>query len=172
VITGIGDNPKASFRVTHGKGSRQIGLRWFRFNLVGGLGVAVQLAVLLGLKSGFHLSYLPATALAVEVAVLHNFFWHERFTWRDRGSRGLSQRAARLWRFHVANGLVSLAGNTALIYLLVHQLKMPALPSAVAAIALCSPLNFLLADRWVYRQAPAYACPLKIFSNRRLTSAR
>ena len=147
-------------------------IRFGKFSLTGALGAALQVILFDLLMKRFHLPGTAAAPIAVEMVLLHNFFWHERFTWRDRGSRGLSQRAARLWRFHVANGLVSLGGNTALIYLLVHQLKMPALPSAVAAIALCSPLNFLLADRWVYRQAAAYACPLKIFSNRRLTSAR
>jgi hypothetical protein len=63
---------------------RQVTLRWLKFNAVGALGVGVQLAVLLTLKSGFHLAYLPATALAVEVTVLHNFLWHERYTWADR----------------------------------------------------------------------------------------
>ena len=40
--------------------------RWMKFNVVGGLGIGVQLAVWLYLKSGFHLRSLWATALAVE----------------------------------------------------------------------------------------------------------
>jgi putative flippase GtrA len=87
----------------------------------------------------------------VEVVLWHNFFWHERFTWRDRGFTGFRQRAIRLYRFHATNGLVSLAGNTLLIYGLVQLLKAPALPSTLAAIATCAPVNFFLADRWVYR---------------------
>ena len=61
-------------------------IRWFKFNLVGGIGIGVQLAALATLKSGLHLNYLLATTLAVETAVIHNFFWHERFTWIDRPS--------------------------------------------------------------------------------------
>jgi putative flippase GtrA len=49
-----------------------------RFYTVGAAGVVVQLAALALLKSGFGLGVLPATAIAVEMAVLHNFFWHER----------------------------------------------------------------------------------------------
>jgi putative flippase GtrA len=91
-----------------------------------------------------------AAPLAVEVAVLHNFFWHERFTWPDRRGTGIRQLAARLWRFHAGNGLISLAGNTALLYVLVDRLHAPVLPSAIAAIAICSLANFVVADRWVY----------------------
>jgi len=150
VITGIGDNPKASFRVTHGKGSRQIGLRWFRFNLVGGLGVAVQLAVLLGLKSGFHLSYLPATALAVEVAVLHNFFWHERYTWADRVQPSWRTSLPRLLRFNLSNGGVSIAGNLALMKIMVGLGHVNYIVANGISIALCSLANFVVSEEWVF----------------------
>ena len=50
--------------------------------------------------------YLYASAVVVEVAVLHNFVWHVRFTWRDR--RDDSAVLSRLMRFQLSNGLVSM----------------------------------------------------------------
>ncbi len=97
-----------------------------------------------------HFPAIPATAAAVEIVVLHNFLWHEKFTWRDRHPANPRQTFNRLWRFHLGNGLVSLAGNTALTYCLVERMKAPLLPSAIAAILVCSLTNFFLADRWVY----------------------
>lgn len=126
-------------------------LRFGKFSLTGLIGAVLQLMLFDLLLKRLHLPGAAATALAVEITVLHNFIWHERFTWSDRQFAGLRRRAARLWRFHVTNGLVSLSGNTLLIYWLVQQFNAPALPSAAAAIAVCAPLNFLLADRWVYR---------------------
>ena len=41
------------------------GLRWLKFNLVGGIGIAVQLLILTVLKAGLDLNYLVATALPV-----------------------------------------------------------------------------------------------------------
>lgn len=131
--------------------------RFGKFNLVGLLGAALQLLLLELLMKQFHLPGVAAMPIAVEIAVCHNFFWHERFTWRDREEGGVWRRAVRLGRFHLSNGLVSIAGNTALTYWLVDQLRLPTLPSAVAALALCAPVNFLLADRWVY--APAASAP-------------
>lgn len=61
-----------------------VATRWLKFNLVGGIGIVVQMLTLVMLKTGLHFNYLLATALAVETAVIHNFFWHERFTWADR----------------------------------------------------------------------------------------
>jgi putative flippase GtrA len=65
--------------------------RWCKFNLVGGVGIAVQFAALFILKSVLDFNYLAATALAVEAAVLHNFVWHEHFTWDDRTKVGRTQ---------------------------------------------------------------------------------
>src|SRR5271166_4556903 len=76
-------------------------VRWLKFNAVGALGIGVQLAVLLTLKSGFHLSYLPATALAVEAAILHNFLWHERYTWADQVQRSWRKSLPRFLRFNL-----------------------------------------------------------------------
>ena len=55
-----------------------------QIQLVGGIGIAVQFAALFLLKSVLHFNYLAATAIAVEAAVVHNFVWHEQFTWADR----------------------------------------------------------------------------------------
>ena len=70
---------------------RSTAMRWLKFNLVGGIGIAVQLLILVVLKAGLHFNYLIATALAVEIAVIHNFLWHERFTWADRSGAGFTR---------------------------------------------------------------------------------
>ena len=124
--------------------------RFARFTLVGLLGVALQLSLLALLTKHFRMPPVTATVLAVEITLLHNFLWHERFTWRDRRFKNFRQRALRLWRFQLGNGLVSLLGNTSLTYCLVERLDAPPLPSALVSIALCSLANFALADRWVY----------------------
>ena len=127
--------------------------RFARFAIVGAAGAAVQVVLFHFMVKSFDLPPALAAPMAVEIVLLHNFLWHERFTWRDRGSGGIKQRTIRLWRFHITNGLLSLGGNTALIYVLVQELKAPALPAALAAIALSAPANFAIADRWIYRRA-------------------
>jgi putative flippase GtrA len=121
-----------------------------KFNLVGLLGAALQLLLLYVLTKCIHMSAFAATPVAVEIVVLHNFAWHERFTWRDRQLKNIRQRSARLLRFHAGNGLTSLLGNTMLAYFLVERLNAPVLPSAMGAIVICSLINFFVADRWVY----------------------
>lgn len=123
-------------------------MRFWRFNAVGVLGFAVQLGVLaLLVQAGLH--YLAATALAVEAAILHNFLWHERWTWRDRPSAGWA-RAARLARFHALNGVVSLAGNVLTMRVLVGTCGMPPLRANLIAVIACAAVNFAGADRVVF----------------------
>ena len=144
------------------RGAKQQCWRFGKFNLVGLLGAALQVLLFYLLIRHFRLPEAAATMVAVELVVLHNFFWHERFTWRDRELAGLRERAARLWRFHAGNGLVSLAGNTFLTYTLVEWLGVPAVPAAITAIALCAPANFWLADRWVYAMPGVHSAPARL----------
>jgi putative flippase GtrA len=131
---------------------RQITLRWLKFNAVGALGIVVQLAVLLALKSGFHISYLLATALAVEAAVVHNFLWHERYTWADRVQPSWSTSLPRLLRFNLANGGVSIVGNMALMKVMVGSCNVNYLLANCIAIATCSLVNFLMSEEWVFAE--------------------
>jgi putative flippase GtrA len=131
-------------------GKRETAVRWLRFNAVGALGIGVQLAVLLGLKSGFHLSYLLATALAVEAAVVHNFLWHERYTWADRVQRSWRESLPRLLRFNLTTGAVSIVGNLALMRVMVGVGHVNYLIANGVAIVVCSLVNFLVSDRVVF----------------------
>ncbi len=123
-----------------------------KFSLVGLLGAALQIVLLPLLANLLQLPVLIATPLAVELILLHNFVWHENFTWHDRRFANTRQRITALARFHLSNGTISLFGNTALMYLFVVRFRMPVTLSAVAAIVLCGVLNFLSADRLVYRR--------------------
>ena len=125
-------------------------LRWIKFNAVGGIGIGVQLAALTFLRSWLRLDYLLATGLAVEMAVIHNFLWHERFTWADRPARRPVHSLVRLAKFNASNGAVSIAGNLVLMRLLAGELRLNYLVSNLVAIALCSLANFLLGDRFVF----------------------
>ena len=128
-------------------------VRWLKFNLVGGIGIGVQLAALAVFRSLLHLDYLVATALAVETAVIHNFLWHERFTWADRPPSRLQESLRRWARFNAGNGLVSIVGNLLLMRLLVGAFAMNYFVANLFAITACSLVNFFLSDCFVFRSA-------------------
>ena len=123
-------------------------IRWGKFNLVGAMGMVVQLAALALLSRWAAGHYLYATAAAIELTLLHNFVWHLHFTWRDR--RDDSALLVRLMRFHLSNGLVSMLGNLVLMRILVHQAHIPLLASNSIAILCCSIVNFCLGHSWAF----------------------
>jgi putative flippase GtrA len=125
---------------------------WLKFNAVGAIGIGVQLLVLTILKSGFGLNYLTATVLAVEGAVLHNFAWHEHWTWSETTRLNRRGTLGRLLRFHLANGLISIGGNLVLMWLFVSQLHLHYFLANIFAIATCSIVNFFASDRLVFRR--------------------
>jgi putative flippase GtrA len=155
-----------------------VSLRFFRFNVVGALGIGVQLATAALLVGVLGIHYLVGTALAIEISLLHNFVWHERWTWRDRrpgrantrtaGEAGVEacNRAAdtggagvqacyrtvllRCLAFHAGNGCVSIVGTLALLPFLVGRLGLHYLAANLAAIAATGILNFLVGDRLVF----------------------
>jgi putative flippase GtrA len=123
-------------------------IRWGKFNLVGAMGVVVQLTTLAILNRLVPGHYLYASAATVELTLLHNFIWHLRFTWRDRRD---NTRLSQLTRFHLSNGLVSILGNLLLMRILVHEAHIPVIASNGIAILCCSIINFYLGNTWAFK---------------------
>lgn len=121
--------------------------RFAKFSAVGAGGVIVQILTLSVLLRVGGMHYLAATALAVEASVLNNFVWHRRWTWADRPS---SSPALVLLRFNATNGAMSLIGNLAVMFILVSGLKLNPYVANLITIAVCSLVNFALADRFVF----------------------
>lgn len=134
-----------------------------KFNFVGGIGIVVQLVALAVLLSLLKLDYLLATGLAVEIAVLHNFLWHERFTWADRTSTRRFQSLVRLAKFNATNGAVSIGGNLMLMRLLAGEFRLNYMAANLIAIAVCSLVNFVLSDRLVFEREASPASPISPF---------
>jgi putative flippase GtrA len=123
-------------------------MRWLKFNTVGVGGAVVQLCALWMLHHFTSISYILAVAIAVEIAILHNFVWHEAWTWRGKP---VEDRGRRLFRFHVANGFVSIVSNVVLTYLYKEVAGLPLLAANLAAIVTAALLNFWVAHAWVFR---------------------
>ena len=129
---------------------RQLAVKYLQFNAVGAVGVIVQLALLSLFYHGFGWHYLLATVLAVELTVIHNFFWHEKWTWKER-CRGSSRDSwSRLIRFNVTNGFISIAGNIVFMKILVELLGSPVVFANFLTILCCSLLNFAVSHRYVF----------------------
>jgi putative flippase GtrA len=142
------------FRFPNGRGRlRTVMRRWATFNVVGLMGMMVQLFTLFMLSAWSHIHYLAATAVAVETAVLHNFMWHERWTWCERTADDGAGTFARLLRFNLTIGALSVGENLLFTELLVRKLEIHYLVANLMVITGCSVLNFLVSDHLVFSHA-------------------
>ncbi len=123
-------------------------MRWLKFNTVGVGGALVQLCVLWMLQHFTSMPPLWAVTLAVEIAILHNFVWHEAWTWRGKP---VKDRWWRLLRFHVGNGFVSIVSNVVLTFFYKEVVGLPLLAANFAAIITAALVNFWVAQAWVFR---------------------
>src|SRR5688572_2313245 len=131
--------------------------RWLRFNGIGAIGAGLQLAVLGLLTRLTGLHYLWATVVAVEATVLHNFCWHERWTWSDRRAPSRRHVYQRLGYFQLTNGLVSVVGNLVLMRVFAGILGMDTLAANIVSILILSLANFGASEWLVFRRASAAA---------------
>src|ERR1700730_15815455 len=117
-------------------------MRWLKFNTVGVGGAVVQLCALWMLQHFTSMPFILAVTMAVEIAILHNFVWHEAWTWRGTP---VADRGRRLFRFHVANVFVSIVSNIVLTYLYKEVAGLPLVTANFAAILTAALLNFWVA---------------------------
>jgi putative flippase GtrA len=123
--------------------------RWLKFSAVGLIGIGVQMTAAFFFGEVLGWNYLTATAVAVEIAILHNFAWHERWTWSDRSGDG---RWVRLLKFNGATGAASIIANVFWIRLLTQTYQIAYMPSSAMAIVLSSAVNFSVSELLVFRR--------------------
>jgi putative flippase GtrA len=128
------------------------------FLVVGAAGFLVQITVLAALNIGLGLSPLVSTALAVEAAVLTNYFCHERWTWAHRAPDA-RHRLDRLWRFHVT-AVTSIVGNLVATAFCVAYAGLSVLAANTVAVVVLGIVNYVTADRWVFAARAASAALL------------
>lgn len=122
--------------------------QFFKFCLVGGIGVLVNLAVLYSLVELAYLWYLHAAIAAFIVAVSSNFILNKIWTFRDKrkGIKALKQYS----EFFVVR-TIGLLVNLAILYLLVQYGNIWYLAAQFLAVSLATVNNFLGSKYWAFR---------------------
>lgn len=116
----------------------------WRFLLVGGAGVLVNSTALFLLHQLLRLGLVAASVVAVELAIAHNFFWNNRWTFR--------QKRLSFRRFLTFN-LISLGGlviTTSTLWGLATFLGTPYLVANLAGIGLATTWNFVMSLFWTW----------------------
>ena len=118
--------------------------RLIRFGVVGLTGVGVNLVMIQVLYAHLHWSAFLSSALAVELSVVNNFVWNNRWTFEQR-----TVSPIRFVRFN----LVSLGGlliTSAIFTGLVQYLEVYYLVAQLVGIAAATGWNFFASVFWTW----------------------
>lgn len=124
--------------------TQQTWIRFGRFGLVGVLGVAVNSLVLYAAHGLLGLPLLAASPLAVEIAILHNFLWNERWTFGES-----TFSLVRLGKFNLTS-LGGLLIASSVLYLLVTYVGVHYLLANLVGIGLATLWNFGTSLVWTW----------------------
>lgn len=120
---------------------------FLKFNIVGGIGIVVNVAAFTALTEILNVYHMIAGALATELAILNNFTLNHIWTFRER--KGEMPLAVRLLLFHLSR-LLGMAVTLITLYLLADVFLLHELLSYLVAIALGVVANFYTSDVYVW----------------------
>lgn len=112
----------------------------------------MQLSVLHVAHKVFEVHYLLATALAVETTLIHNFIWHECWTWKMRGQPGIGMRFVR---YQFGTGSVAMTSNLFGMRFFMGQMGLHHLIASPLSIMTSGIINFCLGEFFVFRKRRA-----------------
>jgi putative flippase GtrA len=118
------------------------------FSLVGFGGFLIQISAIAALTRFAGWSAIAATVVALELAALHNFIGHSRWTWGDRRASSVRLWLRRYWRYQAAK-TASLGANLAITTVLTYC-GLPVEVANCAAVLACALPNYLVADQFVF----------------------
>jgi putative flippase GtrA len=119
-------------------------IRFSKYVVVGGTGVVINTLMLALLYQIAHLPLPVASAIAVEVSIVNNYMWNDRWTFA-RSSWDL----LRLIKFN-AVGLAGLIIATAVLWTLVTYAHVPYLLANLVGIGVATVWNFAVNSRWTW----------------------
>lgn len=138
--------------------------RFFRFCVVGGSGVVVNLAVLrlmmFLLPAGWgNWQHRTAMAWAIVVSIFTNFLLNDLWTWGDREKGGARQWLQRLAKFYVVSAAAAVVqwGAALLLYerdalAFITDAIFRLYTAQAIAIVLAMGINFTMNHLWTFRR--------------------
>lgn len=130
-------------------------LRLVKFCLVGLSGVFVGLGTLKFFTDVVGIHYVASALIAQVTSVTSNFALNRVWTFADRPKENTLLNIAREWFKYLISSSMALGVNLGVLALLTEVFGLYYLLSSLCAIAVATPLNFLVSNYWVWKHSPA-----------------
>jgi dolichol-phosphate mannosyltransferase len=123
-----------------------------RFVAVGWMGTGMNTLCLYVLKGRLHVPIIPASLLATEAALIHNFIWLRYWVWGDRSTSGRPPFWRQLAVYNLATGAADLLVSIPLLWLLYKVAGVPYLLANLAGMIVGPFLKFGLNDKLIFKE--------------------
>jgi putative flippase GtrA len=133
-------------------GGQFLAERLARFSVAGLSGFVVQVAALWLLITLTPLHYVVATVVSIELAILVNFVWHERWTFKDRVHSAYGA-FGRFLKYNALTGITSILGSVLVTGFLVETIAIPVVIANIISVVVLGGVNFIGASQLVFRSA-------------------
>jgi len=130
-----------------------LGKRLASFGIVGISGIFVNMGILWIITHYANIHYALASPIAIELSIINNFIWNDRFTWHGRRSALQHSIWYGLLRFNLVSWIAG-SMNWLLLIAFTEGLGLYYLWGNLLAIAIASALNFVLNEKWTFRSIP------------------
>ncbi len=125
-------------------------LRSGKFMVVAWLGAGVNTAFLYLFKGVWRIPIIPASIMAIEIAIVHNFVWMRYWAWRDRTDR--PPFVKQLLFYNAATGAVDLAANVSILWVLSTFFGVHYLVANILGMAAGPFIKFWLNEKLIFRE--------------------
>lgn len=122
---------------------------FIKFNIVGGIGILVNMTAYIFFKDWLLVHYMIAGALSTEISIINNFILNDVWTFKNRNPR--MSLLLRAGMFHLSR-LLGMGVTLASLYILVDLFKLNDLLAYFISIGLGVLANFYTSDIYVWSQ--------------------
>ena len=98
--------------------------RILKFQMFNWLGTIVNFSVLWFLHGKLNINLLISSAIAIELAIIHNFTWHYFITWKERVHRNFIDYIKRLLKYNVITASIDFILNIGVLWLLTEYFNV------------------------------------------------
>lgn len=126
-------------------------VRLIKFVCVGGSGLVVNMGLLYLLTEKLSVPYKVSSIIAIETSILSNFFLNNFWTWQERRGSAFFQR---MLRYHISVLISAFLINWIFLVLFTEWFGLYYLVSNFIGIALGTLANFILNDKWTFKESP------------------
>jgi len=115
--------------------------------------MGVNTACLYLFKGVMGIPLIPASVLAIEIAILHNFIWLRYWAWSDRKAEGVRPPFFKqLAIYNLATGAVDLTANVSILWLLATFAGVQYLIANIIGMILGPFIKFWINEKLIFKE--------------------